>query len=113
MPDRVYLDWNATTPLRHEARAAMEAAWDIAGNPSSVHAEGRQARRLVEEARGCVAEAVGASPRDVIFTSGGTEANALALTPGLRRGAAVPVTRLWVSAIEHASVLAAGRFAPE
>jgi cysteine desulfurase len=113
MPDRVYLDWNATTPLRREAREAMASAWDLAGNPSSVHAEGRQARRLVEEARGRVAEAVGASPRDVIFTSSGTEANALALTPGLRRGLGAPLTRLLVSAIEHASVLAGGRFAAE
>ena len=60
MPDRVYLDWNATTPLRPEAREAMAAAWDLLGNPSSVHAEGRQARRLVEEARASVAGAVGA-----------------------------------------------------
>ena len=79
MPDRVYLDWNATTPLRPEARAAMAAAWDLAGNPSSVHAEGRQARRLVEEARAEVAGAVGVLLRNVVFTSGGTEANALAL----------------------------------
>ena len=56
------------------------------GNPSSVHAEGRQARRLVEEARAAVADAVGAEAQNVIFTSGGTEANALALAPGLRRG---------------------------
>ena len=55
MPDRVYLDWNATTPLRPEAREAMAAAWELTGNPSSVHAEGRQARRLVEEARARVA----------------------------------------------------------
>jgi cysteine desulfurase len=110
MPDRVYLDWNATTPLRPEARAAMEAAWDLSGNPSSVHAEGRQARRLVEEARGAVAQAVGAPPRNVVFTSGGTEANALALMPGLRRGAGAAAERLVVSAIEHASVLAGGRF---
>src|ERR1700727_1039188 len=108
MPDRVYLDWNATTPLRPEARTAMEAAWDLSGNPSSVHAEGRQARRLVEEARGAVARAVGALPRHVVFTSGGTEANALALTPGLRRGAGPAAERLVVSAIEHASVLAGG-----
>jgi cysteine desulfurase len=112
MPDRVYLDWNATTPLRPEARAAMAAAWDLSGNPSSVHAEGRQARRLVEEARGAVAQAVGALPRNVVFTSGGTEANALALTPGLRRGAGPAAERLVVSAIEHASVLAGGRFSP-
>jgi cysteine desulfurase len=113
MPERVYLDWNATTPLRPEARAAMAAAWDFCGNPSSVHAEGRQARRLVEEARAAVAAAVGALPRNVVFTSGGTEANALALTPGLRRGSGLPVERLLVSAIEHTSVLAGGRFPTE
>ena len=113
MPDRVYLDWNATTPLRAEAREAMAAAWELSGNPSSVHAEGRQARRLVEEARAAVAAAVGALPRNVVFTSGGTEANALALAPGLRRGAGPAVERLLVSAIEHASVLTGGRFAAE
>jgi cysteine desulfurase len=113
MPDRVYLDWNATTPLRLEAREAMAAAWDLAGNPSSVHAEGRQARRLVEDARASIAGAVGALPRNVIFTSGGTEANALALTPGVRRGSGLPVKRLLVSAIEHASVLSGGRFPAE
>jgi cysteine desulfurase len=113
MSDRVYLDWNATTPLRPEAQAAMAAAWELCGNPSSVHAEGRQARRLIEEARASIAGAVGALPRNVVFASGGTEANALALTPGLRRGAGVPVERLLVSAIEHASVLAGGRFAAE
>jgi cysteine desulfurase len=110
MPDRIYLDWNATTPLRPEARVAMAAAWEFPGNPSSVHGEGRQARRLIEEARVGVAEAVGALPRNVVFTSGGTEANTLALTPRLRRGAGLPVQRLLVSAIEHASVLAGGRF---
>jgi cysteine desulfurase len=113
MPDRVYLDWNATTPLRPQARDAMAAAWDLAGNPSSVHAEGRQARKLVEDARIRVAGAVGALPRNVVFTSGGTEANALALTPGLRRGSNPPADRLVVSAIEHASVLAGGRFPPQ
>ena len=113
MSDRIYLDWNASTPLRPEARAAMAAAWELSGNPSSVHAEGRQARRLVEEARARVAGAVGASPRDLVFTSGGTEANALALTPGLRRGSGHPVQRLLVSAIEHASVLSGGRFPAE
>jgi cysteine desulfurase len=113
MPDRVYLDWNATTPLRSEARAAMAAAWDLLGNPSSVHAEGRHARRMVEEARSAVARAVGALPRNVVFTSGGTEANALALTPGLRSASGQPVERLVVSAIEHASVLSGGRFPAE
>jgi cysteine desulfurase len=113
MPDRVYLDWNATTPLRREAREAMTDAWDLCGNPSSVHAEGRHARRLVEQARAAVAGAVGARPQNLVFTSGGTEANALALTPGLRRGAGLPVTRLLLSAIEHPSVLAGGRFSPD
>jgi cysteine desulfurase len=113
MVDRVYLDWNATTPLRPEAREAMAAAWDLPGNPSSVHAEGRQARKLVEEARGEIGAAVGALARNVIFTSGGTEANALALTPGLRRGLGLPVKHLLVSAIEHVSVLTGGRFAAE
>ena len=110
MPSRVYLDWNATTPLRAEARAAMLAAYELIGNPSSVHAEGREARRLVEEARAALAAAVGALPRNVVFTSAGTEANALALSPGLRGASGLPVGRLLVSAIEHASVLAGGRF---
>jgi cysteine desulfurase len=113
MPDRIYLDWNATTPLRPEAKEAMAAAWDLSGNPSSVHAEGRQARGLIEQARASISGAVGALPRNVVFTSGGTEANALALTPGLRRGSGFPVKRLLVSAIEHASVLAGGRFPTE
>lgn len=111
MPDRVYLDWNATTPLRREAKEAMASAWDLVGNPSSVHAEGRQARRLVEDARRAVARGVGALPRNVIFTSGGTEANALALSPGLRTSSGRAAERLLVSAIEHASVLMGGRFA--
>ena len=113
MTERVYLDWNATTPLRPEAKAAMASAWELAGNPSSVHAEGRQARRLVEDARAAVAAAVGAVPRNVTFTSGGTEANALALTPGVRRAGSPPAQRLLVSAIEHASVLTGGRFPPD
>src|SRR6266700_3375333 len=113
MTDRVYLDWNATTPLRPEARAAMATAWDLCGNPSSVHAEGRRARRLVEDARALVAKAMGTAARNVVFTSGGTEANALALTPGLRGASGQPVARLLVSAIEHPSVLAGGRFAAE
>ena len=111
MAERIYLDWNATAPLRPEAKAAMAHAWEIVGNPSSVHAEGREARRLVEEARAAVGIAVGAEAQNVIFTSGGTEANSLALTPGLRRGKEPAVERLLMSAIEHVSVLAGGRFA--
>ena len=101
MSDRVYLDWNATTPLRSEARKAMVGAYDLVGNPSSVHAEGREARRLVEEARAALAAAVGAQPRSIVFTSAGTEANTLALSPGLRGPSGGPVQRLLVSVIEH------------
>lgn len=76
---RTYLDWNATTPLRPEAKQAMIDAMDLVGNPSSVHAEGRAAKALVEKARKDVAEALGAEGADVIFTSSATEAAALAL----------------------------------
>jgi cysteine desulfurase len=113
MPSRVYLDWNATTPLRPEARQAIEAAWEFSGNPSSVHAEGRQARQLVEEARSAVAGAVGAMPRNVVFTASGTEANALALAPGIHRVSGAPAQRLLMSSVEHISVLSGGRFGPE
>jgi cysteine desulfurase len=75
---RTYLDWNATAPLRPEARAAMVAAMDVVGNPSSVHAEGRAARAVVERARAQVAAALGADGADIIFTSGATEGAALA-----------------------------------
>jgi cysteine desulfurase len=76
---RVYLDWNATAPLRPEARAAMIAAMDILGNPSSVHHEGRAAKALKERARADIAAALGADGAEVIFTSGATEAASLAL----------------------------------
>ena len=75
---RVYLDWNATTPLRPQAKAAMIAAMDLVGNPSSVHAEGRAAKALMERARGQIAAALGAEGADIVFTSGATEAAALA-----------------------------------
>jgi cysteine desulfurase len=107
MAERVYLDWNASAPLRPQARAAMVAALNHAGNPSSVHREGRAARRLVEEAREKVATLVGADPSRVVFTSGGTEANMLALSPTARYG------WLLVSAIEHPSVRGGGRFAAD
>ena len=77
---RVYLDWNATAPLRPEARAAMIAAMDVVGNPSSVHAEGRAAKGLIETARGQVADTFGATGADIVFTSGATEAASLALS---------------------------------
>ncbi|MDQ8731562.1 cysteine desulfurase family protein [Bradyrhizobium sp. LHD-71] len=111
MISRIYLDWNATAPLRPEARAAVTAALDIGGNPSSVHAEGRAARRLVEHARAQLAACIGAKVENVIFTSGGTEANAQALVPGWSLGGRV-FDRLIVSAIEHPSVLSGGHFSP-
>ncbi len=111
MSERTYLDWNATAPLRPEARAAMLAALDAVGNPSSVHHEGRAARHLVEQARERLAALVGAEPRNVVFTSGGTEANRMALsaalqTPDHKAG----FDRLMMSAVEHASVRAGGGF---
>jgi cysteine desulfurase len=115
MSGRTYLDWNATAPLRPEARAAAVAALDEPGNPSSVHHEGRAARRLVELARQQVAALVGGESRDVVFTSGATEANMLALTPAFEPSAAHRgrCGRLLVSAIEHPSVRSGGRFAPD
>ena len=111
MSERTYLDWNATAPLRPEARAAMAKALDSAGNPSSVHAEGRAARALVEAARAEVAALVGAEPAQVTFTSGATEANILALNPFFE---GVPARdRFFVSAVEHPSVLCGGRFPAE
>lgn len=93
---RVYLDCNATAPLRPEARAAMLEAMETVGNPSSVHAEGRFARGVVERARAAVAAAFGADPSEVIFTSGATEAAALALAG--RNLAAAPVEHDCVAA---------------
>jgi cysteine desulfurase len=103
MVTTAYLDWNATGELRPQARAAMISALELTGNPSSVHSAGRAGRRLVDKAREQVASLVGAAPRDVVFTSGGTEANVLALTPALGE-------MLLVSAIEHPSVRSGGRF---
>ena len=112
MAERCYLDWNATTPLRVEAVEALQEALAVIGNPSSVHAEGRAARRLIERAREQVAELVAARPADVFFTSGGTEANMVALTPAIETAAEKrPRQRLLMSAIEHSSVRAGGRFA--
>ena len=112
--ERVYFDWNATAPLRDAAREAWQHALAVPGNPSSIHAEGRAARRLVEDAREAVARLAGAAGADVIFTAGGTEANALALTPSIETASEKrPRDRLLISAIEHASVRTGGRFARE
>ena len=110
MHERLYFDWNASAPLRPEARAAMLAALDATGNPSSVHGEGRAAHRLMEEAREQVAMLVGAEALNVAFTSGGTEAHMLALSPLIEDGTRRYV-KLLLSAAEHSSVLAGGRFA--
>ncbi|MBV1799831.1 aminotransferase class V-fold PLP-dependent enzyme [Siccirubricoccus sp. G192] len=99
--NELYLDANATEPLRPEARAAVLAALEAGGNPSSVHGAGRAARRLLEGAREDLAARFGARPQDVIFTGGGTEANALAVR-GLGQG-----RRVLLGATEHAAVLAA------
>lgn len=102
-----YCDHNATSPLRPKAREAMERALSLTGNPSSVHASGRAARTMVEEAREAVAKLARAKPEQVIFTSGATEANALALWGVVEAAmdSGKPIARLLVSAIEHKSVL--------
>ena len=111
MSERAYFDWNATAPLRQEARAVMVTTLGLTGNASSVHAEGRAARRLVEAAREQVAGLVGAEAKNVTFTSGATEANMLALTPAIEIGGRKSLRdRLFVSAIEHPSVRSGGRF---
>jgi cysteine desulfurase len=113
MSERLYFDCNATAPLREEARTAVLRALDVTGNASSVHAEGRAARQMIEAARAHLARLVGAEAKNVTFTSGASEANMLALTPMLETVAEKrPRDRLFVSAIEHPSVLCGGRFAP-
>jgi cysteine desulfurase len=99
---RVYLDHNATSPLKESARQAMLSAFELGGNASSIHAEGRKAHAVLDDARENVARALSVIAPMVVFTSGGSEANNLAL-----KGA--PVERLIVSAIEHPSVLEAAR----
>jgi cysteine desulfurase len=114
MSARSYLDWNATAPMREEAKAAFTAAVSRVGNPSSVHAEGRAARALIETAREQVAALVGAQPGNVVFTASGTEANMLALMPTIETADEKrPRSRLFLSAIEHVSVRAGGRFPRE
>lgn len=81
MAPRVYLDWNATAPLRPEAKTSMVEALDVLGNPSSVHQEGRAARAIIEKARASVAKLVGAKPEEVVFTSGATEAAGVLANP--------------------------------
>ncbi|MBL8579504.1 MAG: cysteine desulfurase [Mesorhizobium sp.] len=111
---RAYLDYNASAPLLPEARAAMLAALDVSANPSSVHNEGRNARRIVEDARREIAALVNTKPDHVVFTSGATEAASTLLTPDWKMGRGdVRMSKLYVCAADHPCLLNGGRFAPE
>jgi cysteine desulfurase len=108
---RAYLDYNASAPLLPAARSAMLVAMDVTGNASSVHGEGRTARRLVEEARADVAALAGGRPEHVVFTSGATEAASTLLTPDWRMGRSpLRMSRLYVAAADHPCILSGGRF---
>lgn len=112
--ERAYLDYNATAPLVGAAREAMLAALDAGANASSVHMEGRAARRLIDDARAAVAGLAGADAAHVVFTSGATEAATTLLTPEWRMGRApLRIVRLLVAASDHPCLLSGGRFAPE
>ncbi|MBS9720318.1 cysteine desulfurase [Tianweitania sp. BSSL-BM11] len=114
MQSRAYLDHNASMPLRHSSRAAMIEALDVVGNPSSVHAEGRKVRQLVDGARRDVAALVGVDPARLVFTSGATEGAMTLLTPHWTMGRApLLFSHLYVGATEHSCVSGGGRFAPE
>jgi cysteine desulfurase len=111
---RAYLDHNASAPLLDVARTAMLAALEVDANPSSVHGEGRAARRLVEEARRSVAALVGAKAEHVVFTSGATEAASTLLTPDWQMGrGSLGMSRLYVAASDHPCLLCGGRFAKD
>ena len=107
---RTYLDHAATTPVVPAAIEAMTAQLGLAGNPSSLHASGRAARRVVEESREMIAELLGARPSEVIFTSGGTEADNLAVKGAYAAGRPHGRNRIVVSAIEHHAVLDSARW---
>ncbi|CDX11778.1 Cysteine desulfurase [Mesorhizobium sp. ORS 3324] len=110
---RAYLDYNASAPLLPDARAAVVAALDAA-NPSSVHAEGRAARRQIEDARRDVARLVNARPEHVVFTSGATEGASMLLSPDWQMGrGGIRMTHLYVSEADHPCLLSGGRFAAE
>jgi len=108
---RVYMDYNATAPLRPAARDATLAAMEALGNPSSIHAEGRAARTVLEEARSRLAARIGAAPENIVFTSGATECANLALTPELLAGGETqPLEGLLIAGGEHPCVLNGSRF---
>ncbi|MCV0396529.1 MAG: cysteine desulfurase [Rhizobiaceae bacterium] len=109
--EHIYLDYNATAPLLPEAHAAMVGALSVDANPSSVHAPGRAARRIVEDARRDVADLAGGKAEHVVFTSGATEAATTLLTPHWTMGRApVRMSRLYVAATDHPCLLSGGRF---
>ncbi|MBE1203591.1 cysteine desulfurase family protein [Aminobacter carboxidus] len=111
---RAYLDYNASAPLLPAAHAAVVAALDVAANPSSVHSEGRAARKIIEDARRDVAAFVGAKAEHVVFTSGATEAATTLLSPEWRMGrGAVRMSRLYVTEADHPCLLNGGRFPAE
>ena len=103
---RAYLDYNASAPLLPESRRAMLTALDRSANPSSVHGEGRNARRIVEDARREVAALVNTKPDHVVFTSGATEAASTLLTPEWRMGRGdILMSKLYVSVADHPCLL--------
>jgi cysteine desulfurase len=110
---RAYLDWNASAPLSEAARKAALAAFELAGNASSVHEEGRKLRQMIGDARCAVADLVGGRAEHAIFTSGATEAASYLLTPDWRMGRApLRIGHLFVCAADHPCTLNGGRFAP-
>jgi cysteine desulfurase len=110
---RTYLDHNATTPLRAEARVAMVSALDLCGSASSIHGDGRAVRKLIEVARHEVAALIGAQAKNVVFCGSATEANNMALCLDWQRDGKTPLRRLAVSAVEHVSVLNGARVAED
>lgn len=108
---RIYMDWNATAPLRGAVRQSLIDALDLFGNPSSVHKEGRAIRASIEAARRNVASVTGAAAANVVLTSGATEASNLVLCPDFKMGRApIKVSKLYHSAIEHPAIREGGRF---
>jgi cysteine desulfurase len=111
MPDRIYFDHSATTPLDPRVAFAMNLAnVETFGNPSSLHSEGRQARELLERARGQVAALLGAAPAEIVLTASGTEADNLALLGVFRPGADKTSGHLITSATEHPAIIETSRF---
>lgn len=111
---RTYLDYNASAPLTAKAQEALLIAIQESGNPSSVHFEGRNARKMVEAARNQLCAALGVTQNQVVFTSGATEAAMMALSPSIRAGGKeIKLSKLFVGATEHPCILSGGRFSPE